>query len=109
MWQALAAAASPDNLTLPGYGLAGIAISALSVAVLRLYNANTKLHEEALARERETADSTIPLLVKAVELLSATGPHIDRASSQEQEIASTLRHVDEFLKDFERRERRKGT
>lgn len=106
MWQVLG---QPDTLTLPGYGLAGIVISALSVAVLRLYNANTKLHEEALLRERETANSTIPLLVKAVELLSATGPHIDRASSQDQEIVSTLRRVDGFLKDFERRERRKGT
>lgn len=106
MWQVLG---QPDTLTLPGYGLAGIVISALSIAVLKLYNENVRLNAEALKRERETADSTIPLLVKAVELLSATGPHIDRASSQDHEIVTTLKRVDGFLKDFERRERRKGT
>lgn len=116
MWQALLAAASPDNLTLPGYGLCGIVISGLSIAVLKLYNDGKakdavilSLNKEQIDRERETANSTIPLLVKAVELLSATGPHIDRASSQDQEIVSTLHRVDGFLKEFDKRERRKGT
>lgn len=108
MWHVIAAGTA-DNLTLPGYGICGLVISGLSVAVLKLYNENVRLNSEALKRERETADSTIPLLVKAVELLSATGPHIDRASSQESEIASTLREVSDFMKDFDRRERRRGT
>lgn len=108
MWQALASGTA-DNLTLPGYGICGLVISGLSIAVSKLYNENARLNSEALKRERETADSTIPLLVKAVELLSATGPHIERASTQDQQVAEMLNRVDGFIKDSERRERRRGT
>lgn len=98
--------AQPDSLTLPGYGLAGIVIAGLSTAVLKLYNTNSRLTDAAVAREREIAEKTLPILLKAAELFSATSPHIDRAFTQEDELTSTLRELKSFLRDIERRERR---
>lgn len=104
VWHALLA--QPDPLSLPAYGICGICIAGLSAFCLRLWNRCNLLTDQAIARERETADSTIPLLVKAVELLSATSPHIDRAMVQEDDVSKTLRRVDNFLAEYERRERR---
>lgn len=101
MWQWLLAA-SPDPSALSQYGLAGIVIAALSVAVLRLWSEVQRLNAAALAREREMNEKTIPVLAETVRVMALVPPAMDRSLAQAEDSTRSSqirRTVEQVLRE----------
>lgn len=110
MWISLLAATA-DNLTLPSYGICGVVILGLSRYCWILDSRNQKLMADALANAKETAETTLPLLLQAIEGLKATAPHIERGADQVREEANLVglaHRLDSLVSDLERREKHLG-